>query len=605
MNEREELAALRRLAELEAKSGGGRAARVKAQEEADRKEFSPTKGQSFGQNIVQGVGAGMSSAVRALGGGSLLERFGLPGTKEEADRLDAPLDETAGGTIGRAVGIAAPAAVAIPFTPATLPAGIAAGAGTGALLTEGGVGDRLQGAALGGAGAAVAGALPVAYRMGRGLARGVVEPMTEAGRDRIAGRAIQRFAADPSALRRASSAPSVTGAVPTLAEATGDAGIATLQRAISTIDPETAAMLQARQQANNAARLETLRSVAGQGSRPASRVGRLNQLANGQPTEAAATAARSGAARQSYGEAFDAGIDPAAAEALAPQIESLMARPSVRAGLARARQLAAEEGIELADPGSVQGIHYLKQALDDQVGRLRDQPTRQRLVQQTSADLASVLEEIAPLYQTARREFQMNSVPVTRAQVGERLLNTTQGAIRDFGGDRRLQANAFAKALNDEANLLQQATGFRGAPQSLDDVMTPTQMGRLNAIRDELEMVANLGQAANGPGSQTAKMLASQNLLRQIAGPAGLPESFFDSVLSQTLMRPVQFGLQAAEPRIGAAIGRGLMDPGEAQRLISAASLADTPQAPNRLAALLRRAAPAAIGASAAYGAGQ
>jgi len=59
--------------------------------------------------------------------------------------------------------------------------------------------------------------------------------------------------------------------------------------------------------------------------------------------------------------------------------------------------------------------------------------------------------------------------------VGQRLLDKTTAAVRDMGGNQKLQANAFARALNDEQKLVRQATGFRGV-NALDDVMTPEQM---------------------------------------------------------------------------------------------------------------------------------
>lgn len=604
MSERDELTALRRLAALEAKAAGAAKSREAPPIAGG---IDPTEGQSFGENTMQGIGAGMTSVLRAVGGGKLAAMMGLPATQEEAARLDAPLDATAGGKIGRVVGTAAPAALAIPFTAATVPAALASGAITGALMTEGDAGDRAMGAALGGAGGALGQAAVPAYRAARGLVSGIVEPFTQAGSGRIAGRAIDRFATNRNALQSLSGGPTETGALPTLAEATRDPGLATLQRAISTLDPEAAAVLAARREANNAARIDSLGVLTGQPSAPVSGVGALNRIAAGQPTREAAEALRSAAARKSYGAAFEAGIDQEAADAIAPQIASLMARPSVRAGMARARNLAAEEGINIDNAGgSVQGLHYLKTALDDMAGRLRDQPTKLRLVQQTSADLASTLEEISPLYQQARREYQFNSVPVNRAAVGERLMERAQGAIRDFSGNRKLQANAFARALNDEDQLLRQS-GVKGGATSLDDLLTATQSSRVRAVRNELETLANLDSAANGPGSQTAKMLASQNLLRQVAGPLGLPEGFIESVLSQTLMRPVQFGYQAAEPRIVANIGRALLDPAEAARLTQGARTYDRVAiTPNQLQALVQRLLPTAgVGGAASYRPGQ
>jgi hypothetical protein len=226
-------------------------------------------------------------------------------------------------------------------------------------------------------------------------------------------------------------------------------------------------------------------------------------------------------------------------------------------------------------------------------------------VQQTSKDLAAVLEEISPLYQAARREFQANSVPVNRAAVGERLVESTSGALRNFAGDRNLQANAFARALNNEGDLLAKAGGDKGGARTLEDLMTPNQMQKIGAVRDELETLANLSSAANGPGSQTAKMLASQNLLRQIAGPLGMPESWVESVLANTALRPVQFGLRSAEQRIAERLNQALLDPQHAAKLLALARAADARAPASKLRLLSQRYGPAALANSSAQGAAQ
>ncbi len=116
----------------------------------------PTDGNSFLDNAVAATGKGLSSAARALGVDGALRSVGVPiGTKEDADKYDAPLMETAGGKVGNVVGTALPAALAIPFTPATAVGAVGAGALAGFGLTEGGIGDRMEGAAWGAGGGGV------------------------------------------------------------------------------------------------------------------------------------------------------------------------------------------------------------------------------------------------------------------------------------------------------------------------------------------------------------------------------------------------------------------------------------------------------------------
>lgn len=580
----------------------------------DREKYSPaakSDGTALGylsaaaKNVTPAAGSGMASVMRAIGAGGVLRALNLPDTKDEAARLDAPIEKAPGGTTGRVIGQAAPAALAIPFTPATIPGAIAAGGITGAAMTEGDLGDRALGGGLGMLGGGVGAVLPGVYRAGKGAVKGVIEPFITNGRERIAGRTLQRFAENPDDIAKLLGVgPSVTGAQPTLAESLRSPGIAALERAMMT-DPAQSAgalALAERQTANNAARLETLRNVAGRSQTVAAEGPGM------QPSLETAKAMRDAAAQSSYDKAYKAGIVPGAAEAMAPQIEQLMSRPSVQAARTAAQSLAREEGLAEVPENSVRGLHYLKKALDDQKLAAVPGSAAQRAIGNTASDLSSMLEELSPLYQAARREFQANSAPVTRAEIGERLLEAGQGAIRDFGGNRQLSAQKFSSALNDEGKLIKQATGYKGTSPdaALDEHLFPWQTERVNAVRDELELLSNLAKSANGPGSHTARMLAAQNLMRQASGPLGLPEGFVSNVVSEQLQRlPTALAFKSADQRIGEELSKALLDPTYAAMLVKKARAADFRPAPSQLDLLTRRSVPTAIGMTAADTAGQ
>lgn len=561
---------------------------------------------AFAKNLPAAAGSGLSSTMRALGMGRVLRSMGLPDTKEEADKNDEVLSNAPGGSTGRVIGQAAPAALAIPFTPVTLPGAMLAGGVTGAAMTDGDLGDRAMGGVMGAVGGGVGAAVPPVYRAGKGLVKGLAEPFRDAGTTRIAGRTFDRFAQDPTAidllLGRGAPPVSITGARPTLAELTGDRGLATLQRAVMTDAAQSsgAAQLAARQEGNNAARLATLRAVAGQGEPPVptSSVRALRERMR-QPSLREAEGARAAAAARSYGEAYDAGIVPGAAEAMAPQIEQLMSRPSIEQARATAANMARESGLAEVPENSVRGLHFLKKALDDQALAMPPGSTQQGLVRGTAGDLGNTLEELSPLYQSARREFQNNSVPVTRAEITQRLLDAGQGAIRDMGGNRTLSAQKFSNALNDEAKLIKGATGYKGtSPEAaLSDTLQLWQLDRVGTVRNELETLSNLDKAAAGPGSHTAKMLSAQNLMRQTAGPLGLPEGFFSNAISEQLQRlPTAVAYRSADQRIADKLAAGLLNPEEAAAAIRAARGYDLRPAPSQIDLLLRRMAPASIG---------
>lgn len=115
--------------------------------------FDPTEGMSTTDKVWAGIGSGMASVGRAVGLGGVMSKYGLPATKEEAEQLDAPLMNTTSGKVGNFVGhlAAASPAMLIPGANTYVGAGLI-GAGVGGLTTEGGVADRLKGAAFGGLG---------------------------------------------------------------------------------------------------------------------------------------------------------------------------------------------------------------------------------------------------------------------------------------------------------------------------------------------------------------------------------------------------------------------------------------------------------------------
>jgi hypothetical protein len=131
--------------------------------------------------------------------------------------------------------------------------------------------------------------------------------------------------------------------------------------------------------------------------------------------------------------------------------------------------------------------------------------------------------------------------------------------------------NSLLSALSDEGALMQRATG-RNLGGDLGQVMEPQQLSAIRGVAGEVDRAAAVARAENGPGSATAQRLASQNVLRQVIGPTGLPQSWAESTMLNTLMRPVQFAYNGvAEPRIQQVIAEALLDPSRAAALLQAA----------------------------------
>lgn len=511
---------------------------------------------AFGKAAVDAY-RGASQQIRRLGPqyNTSADFFGLPNQQDvdEARKRDEPLMATTAGKIGNFAGNVA-LAVPSAFVPgaATIPGAGAIGAGLG-LLTPTTTGESpwanaAIGAAVGPAGVMAGRGVGALYQGGKAL----LEPFYEAGRQRIAGRTLQRFAQDPSTINRATNAPTITGARPTLAEQTGDQGLARLEDSLRTIDPQTGARIASRKAENNAARVEALRSLTGQdGARDA------------------AVASRQAAVGPLYQEAFAKPADAAA-------VAELMKRPAIQEAAAAAKTNAKNLGQDIDPTTSVEGLHSIKLALDDAISKAKNGSAAQRnkaeALKTAQRDLVAAMEKMSPEYRDARLTFAAQSKPVnafdTAAELNRRALSPTN----DLAGTPTIYRNALMSDLQNDNLLVSRATGRQGLG-GLADVMEPEPLNLLRTIGSEVDRAGAVQAAANGPGSATANRLASQNLLQQIVGPTGLPSSVADNALVQTLAKPLNllYG-GVAESRIQQALAEAVLDPAKAQAMLAAAN---------------------------------
>lgn len=578
MTPREELEALRRLAYLEGKARG------KPAEQAP----DPTAGMSSPEKFLAGVGRGMTELARGAG-----QRLGLVSQADidEARRLDAPLMKTGAGSAGDVVGKVATA------LPAALIPGAGTVAGAGAIgavqgLLEPTAGDEsiLRNMATGAAGGAGGVMLGRAVMGGVQAGKALLEPFSAKGRDQIAGRVLSRFAADPQAIAAAQGGRTVTGAVPTLAEETGDAGLARLQDALRSVDPQINSMIGARLADNNAARVQALQSLAGN-----------------QASRDAAELARKQAAGPLYEQATKA------AYTVDEKLADLLQRPAVKQAMERAQTLAKNKGrvttfdVTPGNPYSGLGIpdnnsrqitgqalQDLKMAMDDMlsdpasgfVGKAGD------AVRDLRGQIVNWMEKANPAYKAARTTYADMSKPLNAMDVGEEIARRATSNTSDLAGNPRMQANALLGMLRDEPGLLRRATG-RKELQSLDQVLTPQDLSLLRQVASETDRAAAVASAGNGPGSATAQRMAAQNVLQQLIGPTGLPSSWAENALANTVIgKPLNVVYSGvAEPKIQQILAEAALNPAVAKRALQAAQRGDIRLPDNVLTKLAAQAA--------------
>jgi hypothetical protein len=203
----------------------------------------------------------------------IADAFDMPAPETQGERLAGDVTRAvasiAGGYgLGGALNAAGRAPAFAKMLQSALPAQVAASAAAGlssgvARESGGGMGTQLAAGLVGGVlpGAGY-GALRTA---GRGLSagRGFIEALNPGGRDRIAGRVLNNTVGDGreamiDALRNGADAEYVPGSLPTLAQATGNRGLAVLEKGLASSGMEGSA-LQERYMAQNQARQAAVR----------------------------------------------------------------------------------------------------------------------------------------------------------------------------------------------------------------------------------------------------------------------------------------------------------------------------------------------------------
>ena len=534
------------------------------------------------------AGAGKAFVDAARGAGQFVGAVSRDDV-ERARALDVPLmNSTAGkaGNLGGNLALMLPT-VAIPGAN-SLTGAAAIGATQGLLAPSTSTKETLEnigyGGVAGGAGVALGRSLSGLWQGGKALA----EPFTQAGRDKIAGRVIQRFADDPAKVAAARGGQSLTGAIPTIAEETGDAGMARLQDAARSMDPQIASRIDARLTQNNGARVNALQQLAGaDGARDFH------------------VAMRGSTADQLYDKARQLGFDPAA---MTPEAQANIAEFTKRIPqevMDEAAKIAKIKGQSMGPDGSIDGLHWVKKGIDSLIKR-ESGPSGSSDMKAAYIGLKNDLMEgignLSPAYAEANQTYTAMSKPINQMDIGQILLDKGASNTSDLAGNVRLMPNALTGLLKNEGRTVQQATGLAGV-NKLSQVLTPEQENLVRTLVGEVDRTGAVARAGNGPGSATAQRMASQNVLERLVGPTGLPKSWAESALANTVVgKPLNLlygGI--AEPKIQQVIAEAVLDPVKARAALQAAQAQGWKLPQNtltQLAATAARATPSTVAVS-------
>ena len=545
-------------------------AAIERDTEKQRADKELTDSMSTGDKFFSGVGkaaADLGRFGKRVGNMVGLGDYDQAAAQEDA-RLDKPLMNTGAGLAGNIAGNVALTAVPGYRAAQAGTAGVralAAGpgfargafqtaapylgaAGSGAAIGAATTPDDMgKGATLGaafGAGGELAGrVLPAAWNAGKAV---LVEPFTQTGRERILKRTLQGIATNPDEVARvAGGQPRILtpGSRPTLAEATMDPGIASLERQFPQEMAETYA-------ANNAARVRSLESL-------------------GETPEALQGLQRSRAAVAN--ENYTPVLNAAPELPITPSLERLMQRPVVRDAFAAGRQLAENLG-ESPDAGmtAARGLHYAKLALDTAF-KTPGSPLAahgQRAIALNKQALLQELEHFAPGYNAASQSFRTHSAPINAAETGNLLFNRSTGAMPNAAGDVPVMAGKLANALRNGDDIARSATNFDQA--TLRGTLGDTGVARAEAVAADAARAANAQTVGRGVGSPTAQNLAAMNALRRLTGPLGMPESFLTSQFAGMVSGALGVPYRLTQDQSKELLVRALQDPRLAARIMNA-----------------------------------
>lgn len=413
-------------------------------------------------------------------------------------KLAGEIAGTAGAGGAAANLLARTGAVSAPLLSAISSGGFSAGGlGGGAGLATRAAGGAISGGLSSGlvnpndaaTGALIGGVLPAALmglgKLGGSIYNGgkaLVQPFTDSGQNAIRDSILRsRAAGGNTALDLAQLIP---GTRPTLAEASGNANLATMQRVLRDANPEP--FIQAEKQ-NASARNALLDSVSGDSDKLAY-----------------FKADRENTANALYGAAMKEGISPKAyTKPIQSAITDLMDKPAIQSAAMEAKRLAKNEGINITDAGSLEGLHYMKMALDQQIGKASSLPGAEndaRILLGVKDQLSGVMNKLSPKYAEANANFAEMSKPINQMEflqglnltdkMGNITLSKIQNALK--GVERKVDGSGIngAKSLSSE------------------------QVGALTSIRDDLlrSESRNLGRSE---GSNTLQNIVTNNFLQQ------------------------------------------------------------------------------------------
>lgn len=516
----------------------------------------PTPLEAFGVGVTKSVVDPFLGAAQLATGGNLGTSNLAKRLQEEADFYyeDSPKAYLAGRGTGMVIPATAGAKAvgAIPSFAARnrYTQGAILGT-TGGLITPEDTGktgldlyksQAIKGAVGGVTGPVATGAIDAGGWLAKGLRR-MAEPFYESGKDRIIGRALTEAAggeADKAISNIRNFKSAIPGSLPTTAEVAQVPSLAALERSAIASTPEVSNMVTQRNLDRNVARKGFLEELSGMG-------GAKDILVK----------LRESTANKNYANAFNAkmAFDKVPTELLQEKAD-LLKSDAIQAAVNEARKNISNKGLKVANPTqSIQGLHEIKLALDDQIAKLQkpDMSTAEinkiRGLEAAKTRLLNFLENdaISPAYKQAREIYAKQSKPISQFEAVESITNKVLNPQND-----QIYANRLARELK---------TAEKGK------TVSPSQLDKLKQLQQDVAMQQFAMNAGKSTGSDTVQKLAYANLLSDMGLPSALRGGGTEA-LSNIGGQISNLAYSNANKELARKLAQTMIDPQEAARVM-------------------------------------
>lgn len=376
------------------------------------------------------------------------------------------------------------------------------------------------------------------------LSKRLLEPFYESGKDKIVGRALIEAAGGESSkavnnIRNYK--PTIEGAQPTLSEVARVPSLAALERSAIATNPEVANLVATRNASRDLLRKDFIEDLAGM---------------NGE--KAALTTIRDLTADRNYQRAFDTKTAfKEVPTALLAEKDDLLKSAAIQQAVKDATSNLSNFGKKNVNPTqSIQGLHEVKLALDDQIAKLTKPDMKQSEIrkiagiEQAKTRLLNFLEspEISPAYKQARKIYAAQSKPINELEAVEGIVEKVINPANN-----QMYAQQLARQLKNAE---------RGK------LVGQEKLEKLKGLQSDVQGQEFAMKAGKSTGSDTAQKLAYANLMNDMGIPNALKNSGIIEGIGNIGSQVGNLAYSNANQRLSSKLANAVIDPQESLRLM-------------------------------------